>query len=297
MKNFARVVFILLICFNFVISKEVNSVKFPKAVSKILDKALKEEISQDDLNLKFVRELYYPAQGGELYFVQFIKADLPPIEEGKPAHVFLRLYNSKGKKVKDLYSPIEKNFEIYSCPVTFSSEKHKIAILLATNDLTKLSVKIKEVDGKKLLNLRELSTTPVVFLKSMEKLQQPVTTFKCYDGSFPLGTYMLYPYLEEKFKGGETPGLFFFILGAQLQKPTNTYNLVVSYQIKKDNEVLTKFPKQQLTYSVVYQPIPLKSHAKPLQPGVYELDIKIQDVNARKNIEKKVPFEIIDNDK
>ncbi len=283
-------ILIILSLLGFLMAKEP---KFPKGVSSALDKAVKGELMRDDLHLTFVRDLYYPAQGGDIYFVQFVKADLPQIEEGKPAHIFLRLYDKKGKKVEDLYAPIDKVSEFYSFPITFAPGKYKIAVLIGTNDLKKFSVKVKAVDGDNLLNFRRLSTTPVIFLKGMEKLPEPIKEFRCYHGEFPLGLYMVKPYIYEKVPAGSTPAVFFFILGAQAQKPANTYNLVVSYQIRKEGKVITKFPKQQLTYSVVYQPIPLKSHGTPLEPGLYTLHIKIQDMNARTDMEKNLNFEII----
>ncbi len=283
-------VLIILFSFGFLMAK---GPKFPKGVSSALDKAVKGELVKDDLNLTFVRDLYYPAQGGDIYFVQFVKADLPAMEEGKPAHLFLRLYDKKGKKVEDLYAPIDKISDYYSFPITFAPGKYRIAVLIGTNDLKKFSIKVKEVDGENLLNLRKLSTTPIIFLKGMEKLPEPIKEFRCYHGEFPLGLYMIKPYLYEKLPAGTSPAVFFFILGAQAQKPANTYNIVVSYEIKKDGKTVTKFPKQQLTYSVVYQPIPLKSHGAPLEPGLYKLHIKIQDMNARAEIDKKVNFEIV----
>ncbi len=282
--------FILLWSFGILLAKEN---KFPKSVSKALDKAVKGELARDDLKVNFVKDLYYPAQGGAIYFVQFMKAEIPAIEEGKPAHIFLRLYDKKGKKVEDLYAPIDSVSEVYTLPISFLPGKYKVAVLLATNDFKQYSVKVREIDGENLLDFRKLSTTPIVFLKGMEKLPEPITEFRVYHGEFPLGLYMVKPYLEEKLRVGDTPAVFFFILGAQAQKPANTYNIVITYLIKKDGQEVTKFPKQQLTYSVVYQPIPLKSHGLPLEPGNYELHIKIQDMNAREGIEKVVPFEII----
>ncbi len=281
---------IILWSFGVLLAKEP---KFPKTVSKALDKAVKGELAKDDLKVNFLRDLYYPAQGGAIYFVQFMKASLPSIEEGKPAHLFLRLYDKKGKKVEDLYAPIDAVSEVYSFPISFAPGKYKMAILLGTNDLKQYSVKVREIDGENLLNFRKLSTTPIIFLRGMEKMPEPIKEFRVYHGEFPLGLYMVNPYLEEKIQVGKTPAVFFFILGAQAQKPANTYNIVVSYSIKKDGKDITKFPKQQLTYTVVYQPIPLKSHGMPLQPGKYELHIKIQDMNARTEIEKIVPFEVI----
>ena len=270
-----------------------KGIKFPKKVSEMLDKGLKSGEVRDDLSLSSIKNLYYPAQAGNIYFVNFIKASLPKIEKGKPSHLFLRLYDRKGKKVEDLYSPITEVSDIYSFAVSFNSKKYTLAVMVATNDLKKLSIIYKEINGGELIDYMHLGTTPVVFLKNMIKLEAAVREFRCYRGEFPLGLYMVYPYLENQFKGGETPGLFFFILGAKAKKPSNTYNINVSYEIQKDGKKITAFPRQNLNYTVVYQPISLKSHGKSLGAGDYELVIKILDLNTRKEIEKKIPFKVV----
>lgn len=284
------VLLMLILTFGILNAKEP---KFPKGISQMLDKTIKGEFTQNDLNASFIKDLYYPAQAGNIYFVNFVKATLPEIEEGKPAHLFIRLYNKKGKKVEDLYAPINKVSDVYSFAITFKPEFYYLSVLMATNDFKKLSVLHREINGSHLINSRKLSITPVVFLKGMKKLPEIIKEFRCYNGEFPLGLYMIYPFIENRFAGGQTPGIFFFIIGAEAKRPANTYNIVVSYEIKKGGKTVSKFPKQELTYSVVYQPIPLKSHGKPLEAGDYELHIKIRDMNSRNKFEETVPFKII----
>ncbi len=284
------VLLMLILTFGILNAKEP---KFPKEISKMLDKVVKGEFTRNDLSASFVKDLYYPAQAGNIYFVNFVKATIPEIEEGKPAHLFLRLYNKKRKKVEDLYTTITKTSDIYSFPITFKPEFYYLSVVLATNDLKKISGLHREINGSHLINTRKLSVTPIIFLKGMKKLPEIIKEFHCYNGEFPLGLYMLYPFIENKFSGGQTPGVFFFVLGARAKRPANTYNIVVSYEIKKDGKTIAKFPKQELTYSVVYQPIPLKSHGKPLEAGDYVLYITVRDMNSRDKIEEKVPFKVI----
>ena len=291
MKKYLALLMVIL-TFGFLNAKDSKEAKLPKAISKLLDKAVKGETTRDDLQFEFLKDLYYPAQQGNIYFVNFAKANLPDLEEGKPAHLFLRLYDKKGKKIRDYYAPINKKSNIYSFAITFKPDFYKTAVLMATNDFKQISVKTREIKGENLINFRKLSTTPIIFLKGMKKLPEVVKEFHCYNGEFPLGLYMVYPFLENSFKGGQTPAVFFFVTGAQAKKPANTYSIVVSYEIKKDGKSISKFPKQELTYSVVYQPIPLKSKGKPLEAGDYELHITIFDMNAREKIEKVVPFKI-----
>jgi hypothetical protein len=213
--------------------------------------------------------------------------------------------------------------EWYALGYALPFGKYTMALLLAPMDPKKPAPDTKRVGvGYCELNLpgpetyqSSLETTPLFLAKSMEQMPSYEPRPTIHKGEFTYSVLRIVPNIDAVVTAEDKGKIevFFFVLGAkpkaepaaeiplagQAQQPK--YDIEINYEVQKeDGSSVIKWQTQNYVSYLVDQELPLKrtlktgdkTEEKPLDPGKYNLVMKITDKVSGLTLEKKMPFEM-----
>ncbi len=212
-------------------------------------------------------------------------------EDGQPKDVHKEIYLPYGDRVssKD-YDPDEKN--IYSFGTMFPPGRYLLCAAAASLDLTKIGLVFQEFYLPSASDFRKnLSLTPLFFVKSLKRIPSPDSEIVLYKNIFHYATLEIEPYTDHRFTSQEKLDILYFILGLKPGED-GKFGFEVSYIYKKDEEEIVKFePRvENVPAPIVSIPLGLSFKDKILEPGEYILEITIKDQNSKREGSDGVGF-------
>ena len=302
-----------------------EEIKIPSEVREIFDEGILTKIPRTDITVNHLRTLYLPAQENNVHAVFLIKlknADLNFQEEAKTYElteedatskmlfsdldVFLRFYKMEKGKVKGMFKEIYIPYPLEVEREGFNPEEENLyyignplppgdyllALAFASTDLSEIGTTYIEFSLPDPLSFqRKLETTPVLFVKSLQRISSPETEVKVHKNCFFYSVLKIEPKLENIFHQGETPDIFYFIYGARPNQEKK-FDIEIDYKVKKGKEDVIKYATQTYSSPFINHPLPLKIGEKYLEPGQYTLEIKIKDKISNLSMKKDIPFEV-----
>ena len=216
------------------------------------------------------------------------------------------------------YDPNKEEWYAVGYPVPYG--KYTLALFLSpldpkknTPDLKKVGVAYTDLvlPGPETLQ-NSLDTTPLFFARTIEQMASYEARPVVHRGCFTYSILKITPNIENVV-AAEDKGqieVFFFVLGAKpkAETPGQTQpsgqpvnDLEVTYEVQKeDGSPAIKWQTQSYPSSLVDQALPLKrtlktgekTEVKDLDPGKYNLVLKVTDKVSGQTLEKKAPFEV-----
>jgi len=212
-------------------------------------------------------------------------------KDGQPKEVLKEIYLPYGDQVssKD-YDPSEEN--IYSFGTIFPPGPYLLCAAAASLDLTKIGLVFQEFHLPSPSDFRKnLSLTPLFFVKSLKRIPSPDSEIVLYKNIFHYATLEIEPHTDHRFTPQEKLDILYFILGL---KPSEDgkFDFEVSYIYKKGKEEIVKFePRvENVPAPIVSIPLGLSFKDKILEPGEYMLEISIKDQNSKKEGRNSIGF-------
>jgi|GEM_PF-578707 len=301
-----------------------REIRIPTQVGELLDQNIETQTPQKDIGITYLQTLYMPAQLNNVHAVflfKIINTDLAFLwkdkdsvtdkeaskpEENPKLNVFLRIHNRDNGKIMDIIKEIYIPYFVEQDKIEFQRDQehlysisdplppgdYLLALAVASDDLAKIGTTTVDFSLPKTSAFyKKMDTTPVFFIKSMEKLPGPETEIAMHQDYFRYSVLKIRPKEANIFKPEEAPDIFYFVYGARPDKDRK-FRIEVDYQIKKDNQVLRKYETQTYASPFVSHPLPLDLEGKTLEPGAYILEIKIRDNVSRLSTTKDIPFEV-----
>lgn len=246
-----------------------------------------------------------PATPAELQARMHVFLEFHKLENGAAGPVAMEVYVPAILNADSASYDPEKE-EWYSVWAILPGGDYVLAMALASPDLKKIGTAYYDVKIPKAQEFdNALGTTPVFFDKKMEQVQQVASHSEVHKGYFPYSVLHIWPNLDNTTAPGETIEVFFFVIGAKLKDPANpqSYDIEVNYEVRLAEKSLLKWPAVQTESPLVIQPLPLiqtlkitdpekgeRTESKNLDPGTYDLIIKILDKVSGNKVEQKVPL-------
>ncbi|MFQ6070778.1 MAG: hypothetical protein ACE5LC_09700 [Candidatus Aminicenantales bacterium] len=284
-------------------------------IAEIFDRDAAARNELHDIPLNLAGNLYFPAQEDSLYSIFLLKVknrdmgfkekEETPETLATRIHVFLRFYSMNKSEienvVKEVYIPYsaeekKEGFELdeenlYTIGYPLPPDHYLLALAFASDDLSRVSTIYYEftLPGRTSYS-KKLVTSPLFFYHSIKETSEPEVRVRVHKGYFPYGYLKIHPRPDNIFSEGENLNLFFFVFGASPDPASRSVKLKVTYAIKKEGEVITKFPTQNIYSPLIDQPIPPISQNEYLQEGKYALNIKIEDEVSNKSLEEELEF-------
>lgn len=234
-------------------------------------------------------------------------------------HVFVqfnRLEDSKVVPFKETYIPVKLEVEnpeaesLFSFGYPLPAGKYLLALAIASPDLKKVGINYHEFslpDANVLYKENKLETTPLFLVKKIEEMPAVETVVQLHPDYFTWSVLKIYPDFEAKLKPGDTADILFYIYGARPNEQQK-FTIEVNYEVRKGQEPNPVLRWASSTYETPFieQPLPLvktllvkdekgeRQEQRQLEPGSYNLVIKISDKVAGLSIEKSLPFEVVE---
>lgn len=302
-----------------------QEIKIPSEVGEIFNENISTRVPRTDITVNYLRTLYFPAQENNVHAVFLFKlknADLNFQEEAKTYElteedaaskmlfsdldVFLRFYKMEKGKVKGMFKEIYIPYPLEVEREGFNPEEENVyyignplppgdyflALAFASTDLSEIGTTYIEFSLPDLLSFqRRLETTPVFFVKSLQRIASPEREVKVHKDYFFYSVLRIEPKVKNIFYQGETPDIFYFIFGA-FPNQEKKFDIEIDYKVKKGKEDVIKYATQTYSSPFISHPLPLKIGEKYLEPGQYTLEIKIKDKISNLSMKKEVPFEV-----
>ncbi|MDH7513317.1 MAG: hypothetical protein QHH14_10270 [Clostridiales bacterium] len=223
------------------------------------------------------------------------------MEKGEPKS-FREVYVPSSAQIKgDTFDP-EKE-ETYTVGYPLPPGQYLLALAVTSLDLQKIGTAYYEFTLPDMSMAKELDTTPVFFVKQLDKMEAPETGTMLHQGYCTYSILKVVPNLEKMFAVGENLDIFYFIFGAQPNQEQR-FDIEVNYEVKKGEQTAIRWTPQMYNSPLVSQPLPLKqtvqiktgedvrTEQRDLEPGNYTLIIKIDDKVSGKSVTKTVDFEV-----
>lgn len=212
-------------------------------------------------------------------------------EDGQPKEVHKEIYLPYGDQLnpKD-YDPDEEN--IYSFGTIFPPGRYLLSAAAASLDLAKIGLVFQEFYLPSPSDFRKnLSLTPLFFVKSLRRIPSPDSEIVLYKNIFHYATLEIEPYDNHRFTPQEKLDILYFILGLKPNKD-GKFNFEVSYTYKKGEEEVVKFePRvENVPAPIVSIPLELSFKDKILEPGEYMLEIFLKDQNSKREGRDHIAF-------
>jgi preprotein translocase subunit YajC len=238
-------------------------------------------------------------------------------------HVFAqfnKIENNKTSVFKETYIPVELKWDaasfdpeaesLFSFSYPLPPGKYLLALAVASPDLKKVGINYHEFalpDADVLYKEKRLETTPLFLVKKIEEMQAVENVVQLHQDFFTWSILKIYPDFVAKLKPGDTADILFFIYGARPDEQQK-FSVEVNYEVTKGEEPNPVLRWASRTYETPFieQPLPLvktllikdekgeRQEQKPLEPGSYNLVIKITDKITGLHTEQKLPFEIVE---
>lgn len=339
-------IFLILVCAPQLTAQEPEQppqqtkIIIPEQVKTVLEEGAQSRQARLDIPFTIVKNLYLPAQQNlhSVIFFTVKNADLGfaapapvPAAEGEQeaapqttteilqsrSHVFIQFSNADGTFNKEVYIPLFQQInasdydaekeEVYTTAYPLPAGQYLISMAIASDDLTKIGTQYFEFTLPDPMSFTaELETTPIFFVKEMDRMSAPETTTEIHKGFFTYSVLQVTPNLDHVFTAGENLDIFFFIYGAQANEQGRN-ELEINYEIVKDEETIIRYAPASYDMALVSQPLPLKRtvlvkstkegtttekrEERDLEPGAYVLNIEIADKIAGKTIKKSINIE------
>lgn len=273
---------------------------------------------------------YFKAKNGDLLFTP---ATPPPAKQTENTqapseiktefHVFAqfnKIDNNKTSVFKETYIPVELKWDastfdpeaesLFSFSYPLPAGKYVLALAVASPDLKKIGINYHEFalpDAAVLYQEKRLETTPLFLVRKIEEMQAAETIVQLHQDYFTWSILKIYPDFVAKLKPGDTADILFYIYGANSDEQQK-FSVEVNYEVKKGDEPNPVLRWASRTYETPFieQPLPLvktliikddkgeRQEQKPLEPGSYNLVIKITDKVSGLSTEQELAFEIVE---
>ena len=302
-----------------------EEIKIPSEVGEIFDQNISTKTPRTDISINYLRILYLPPQQNNVHAIFLLKLknadlnfqeemktpvqtkeDLAPQTLSTKLHVFLRFYMMEKGKVKGMFkeiyipypleadregfNPEEENFYAIGDPLPPGD--YLLALAFASTDLSEIGTSYIEFSLPKFSSYKnKLETTPVFFVKSLQRISSPETEVKVHKNYFFYSVLKIVPKVENIFHQGETPDIFYFIYGARPNQERK-FDIEIDYKAKKGKEDVIKYATQTYSSPFISHPLPIKMGEKYLEPGQFTLEIKIKDKISHLSMKKEIPFEV-----
>jgi hypothetical protein len=212
-------------------------------------------------------------------------------EDGQPKDVHKEIYLPYGDRVSSNdYDPDEEN--VYSFGTIFPPGRYLLCAAAASLDLTEIGLVFQEFHLPSPSDFRKnLSLTPLFFVKSLKSIPSPDSEIVLYKNIFHYATLEIEPYTDHRFTPQEKLDILYFILGLK-QGEDGKFDFEVSYLYRKGEEEIVKFePRvENVPAPIVSIPLGLSFKDKILEPGEYMLEISIKDQNSKREGRDSVGF-------
>jgi GWxTD domain-containing protein len=301
-----------------------RELKIPTELAAIFTQNISSRNPRSDIAISHLRTLFLPAQQNNVHAVFLFKiksSDLDFLIESEESNlveesasgvsrskldVFIRIHTMEKGSVKDIlkeiyvpYSPerdqkgIQSDQEhLYTICNPLPPGDYLLALAFATPNLSKIGTTYIEFSLPKASSFsRNLDTTPVFFVESLQKMPEPEMEVALHRDYFRYSILKIKPKEKNIFSPGETADIFYFIYGARPNKDKK-FQIQVDYAVKKDKETLREYPTRTYESPFVSQPLPLVKEGQELEKGEYILEIKIRDNVSQLSIIKDIQIEI-----
>jgi len=312
----------------------VKASSMPKEIVALIQEGLATRQGRQDIPFSFFKQIVLPAQGQNLYPIFFFKAkngDLgyAPSATGSgemeaSVNVFFQFLQEtatgtlepmiSGRTPSVLktdgagYSP--DNEDWYSFGMTLPAGKFTLAMVLASQDMKKMSVAYTDVTlpGPETYAATLWPTAPVIVttMDQVEPDQRPTV----HRGYFTWGAIKVVPNIRGDVAPGENLEIFFFVLGGTYkdpaaERPVNDFE--VNFEVQyPDGKPAIKWAPQPYEAYFINQPLPLvqtlqkmnekgevlSTDKKPLDAGKYNLAITVTDKVTGKKADAKMDFSV-----
>jgi len=149
---------------------------------------------------------------------------------------------------------------------------------------TDLGVTVPEYQDEKLSNSSLI----------LADLIQTLPTNQVGSGPFVIGGTKVRPSVNQRFDQDQTMGIFMQVYNLGLDPQTHRPSLNVEYNISKDGKSLLSAPEDTPKLANAGSQVTLEKmlNLKPLQPGKYDLSIKITDNVTKQTVSPSTTFEV-----
>ena len=225
------------------------------------------------------------------------------LEEGGEPRIVKEVYVPTSIQVEtSLYNPDKE--EMYSIGYPLPAGDYLLALAVTSLDLQKIGTAYFEFSlPDASLYTESLETNSIFFVKELEQLEAPEMKTTLHKGYCTYSILKIVPNIANVFSPGENLDVFFWIYGTQ-PNDEKTYDIEVSFMVKKGEEPAIRWGAQSYNSPLISQPLPLKQtviltseagereEVRDLEPGTYTLHINITDKISGKSVAKTVDFEV-----
>lgn len=125
-------------------------------------------------------------------------------------------------------------------------------------------------------------------------LVQPLPTSQVGTGPFVIGGTKVRPSVNQTFNRDQTMGIFLQVYNLGLDSQTHRPSVNVQYNISKDGKTLIDQPEDTSKWANAGSQVTLEKNLnlKPLEPGKYNVSIKITDNVTKQTVSPSTTFEV-----
>lgn len=324
-----------------------QKVVIPDQVRTVLQQGAQTRQPRLDIPFSILdRDLFLPAQTNlhKIFFFKIKNADLGFVEPMQPAakkeetqeaqevtsfeskpnllqsrnHVFLHYQQLDGNFTKEVYIPLSiqvdgssydaEREEIYTTGYPLAPGNYLLSMAITSPDLQKIGTQYYEFTLPNPMGFtEEMGTTPVFFIKKLDRMSAPETRSEIHKGIFTYSVLQVEANLDHMFTAGDNLDVFFFIFGAQANQQGRN-DIEITYEVVQNEEAIIRYAVTNYDMALVSQPLPLKKtvmikttkegktterqEQRDLEPGNYALSITINDKLSGKSLNKLVNFEV-----
>jgi len=246
------------------------------------------------------------------------EAEAAPTTLQASGHVFLQFNrledHAPQELVKEVYIPLNlqadsssydpNKEELYSTAYPLPPGDYILSMAITSLNLEKIGTQYFEFSLPNALSYtKELGTTPIFFVKNIEKTAEPETKAEVHKDLFTYSVLRIEPNIERFFHVGDNLDIFFFVLGA-VPDQQGKYNLDINYEIDKGEEKVIQYATAHYDAPLISQPLPMKKtvlikkgeeekkEQRDIEPGQYTLNVNIIDKISGRSVAKSINFEV-----
>jgi hypothetical protein len=316
-------------------------VYIPKEVRDVLLAGVQTRQTRQDIPFTVFKSAFLPAQANfDLFlFLKMKNADLgfappapapaakdaaaaPPAQPATKVKarfdVFLQFHKMENgastQIVKEVYVPTTMELDAatydpakedwYTVGYPLPPANYLVAVAVSTHDLKKIGTQYYEVSLPDLKTLKDLDTTPIIFLKDYKQLEKAETVTELHREFMRYAILQITPSIDNTVTVGDPLDLFFLILGAQ-PNDQNKYDIECQFEVRQGDKDAVKFPPTKYGNPFISQPLPLKQtlltkdkdgkenqSTKDLAAGSYTFICKMTDKISGRSCTKTVDFTV-----
>jgi hypothetical protein len=321
------------------VKQPAAKVFIPKEVRDVLLKNLPTRLIREDIPFTIFRSSYLPAQSAfyVFFYVKMKNSDLGYAPAAAPQaaaaatsvpvpatvkatfDVFLQFHKMENGQptqvLKEVYVPTTQEQDAagydpakedwYTVGYALPPGQYLVAMAVTTHDLKKIGTQYYEFSLPDIKALKELDTTPIIFLKEYKQLpaaEQQIASF--HRNFLRYSILQISPNIDNVVSPGDSLDLFFLILGAQPDEQ-NKYSIECQYGVKQGDKEVIKFAAADSETPFISQPVPLKQtlmtkdkdgkesqEMKDLAAGDYTFTIKLTDKISGRTGAKSIDFTV-----